>query len=212
MNLPLPKLKSAVIVTMMALCFLVSCQKETQHTAAGLDVRIDSVLQLMTLEEKIGQLNLPSAGAFTTGAVESSDIAKKIADGKVGGLFNIKSVGNIREMQKIAVEKSRLKIPLIFGMDVIHGYESVFPIPLGLSCSWDMKLIERSARIAAIAYTLAAAAYLGLLLVPEAGNGGLGGANALFVFSVFAIPAAALTSAWLTPVRHLSAPGPSVTD
>ena len=70
----------------------------------------------------------------------------------------------------------------------------------------------RGARIAAIAYTLAAAAYLGLLLVPEAGNGGLGGANALFVFAVFAIPAAALTSAWLTPARHLAAPGPSVTD
>jgi beta-glucosidase len=67
----------------------------------------------------------------------------------VGGLFNIKSVAKIREVQKIAVEKSRTKIPLIFGMDVIHGYESVFPIPLGLSCSWDMKLIERSARIAA---------------------------------------------------------------
>jgi beta-glucosidase len=103
----------------------------------------------MTLEEKIGQLNLPSAGAFVTGSVESSDIAKKIEQGKVGGLFNIKTVANIKEMQKIAVEKSRLKIPLIFGMDVIHGYESVFPIPLGLSCSWDMNLIQRSARIAA---------------------------------------------------------------
>jgi beta-glucosidase len=113
-------------------------------------VVVDSVLGQMTLEEKIGQLNLPSAGAFTTGAVESSDIAKKIEEGKVGGLFNIKTVANIREMQKIAVEKSRTKIPLIFGMDVIHGYESVFPIPLGLSCSWDMNLIERSARIAAI--------------------------------------------------------------
>ncbi len=115
----------------------------------SIEQRIDSVIQLMTLEEKIGQLNLPSAGAFVTGAVESSDIAKKIENGMVGGLFNIKSVANIKEMQKIAVEKSRLKIPLIFGMDVIHGYESVFPIPLGLSCSWDMNLIERSARIAA---------------------------------------------------------------
>ncbi|MFM7195056.1 MAG: glycoside hydrolase family 3 N-terminal domain-containing protein, partial [Bacteroidota bacterium] len=104
---------------------------------------------LMTLEEKLGQLNLPSAGAFTTGAVESSDIAKKIAEGKVGGLFNIKTVANIRAMQQIAVEKSRLKIPLYFGMDVIHGYESVFPIPLGISSSWDMELIENSARIAA---------------------------------------------------------------
>jgi len=103
----------------------------------------------MTLEEKLGQLNLPSAGQFTTGEAESSDIAKKIENGMVGGLFNIKSVGSIREMQKIAVEKSRLKIPLLFAMDVIHGYESVFPIPLGLSCTWDMALIEQSARIAA---------------------------------------------------------------
>jgi beta-glucosidase len=111
--------------------------------------RVDSLIQLMTIEEKIGQLNLPSAGAFVTGSVESSDIAKKIEKGQVGGLFNIKTVANIKAMQKIAVEKSRLKIPMLFGMDVIHGYESVFPIPLGLSCSWDMKLIERSARIAA---------------------------------------------------------------
>ena len=132
---------------------LVSCSKspveKITRVEARVEARVDSVLRLMTLEEKIGQLNLPSAGAFVTGAVESSDIAKKIEKGMVGGLFNIKSVANIKEMQKIAVEKSRLKIPLIFGMDVIHGYESVFPIPLGLSCTWDMKLIERSARIAA---------------------------------------------------------------
>lgn len=128
---------------------LLSCSNVEPKKARDIESRVDSVLQLMTLEEKIGQLNLPSAGAFVTGAVESSDIAKKIEKGMVGGLFNIKSVANIKEMQKIAVEKSRLKIPLIFGMDVIHGYESVFPIPLGLSCSWDMNLIERSARIAA---------------------------------------------------------------
>ncbi len=106
-------------------------------------------MALMTLEEKIGQLNLPSAGQFTTGEAESSDIAKKIEQGLVGGLFNIKSVPAIREMQSIAVEKSRLKIPLLFAMDVIHGYESVFPIPLGLSCTWDMELIEKTARMAA---------------------------------------------------------------
>jgi beta-glucosidase len=131
------------------LLFLAACNTTTKNGQTSIDSRVDSVLNLMTLEEKIGQLNLPSAGAFVTGAVESSDIAKKIEEGKVGGLFNIKTVTNIKEMQKIAVEKSRLKIPLIFGMDVIHGYESVFPIPLGLSCSWDMNLIEHSARIAA---------------------------------------------------------------
>jgi len=110
---------------------------------------IDVLMKKMTLEEKIGQLNLPSAGDITTGQASNSDIAIKIREGKVGGLFNIKSVGKIKEVQKIAVEQSRLKIPLLFGMDVIHGYETIFPIPLGLSCTWDMNLIERSARIAA---------------------------------------------------------------
>lgn len=110
---------------------------------------IDVLMKKMTLEEKIGQLNLSSAGDITTGQASNSDIAIKIREGKVGGLFNIKSVGKIKEVQKIAVEQSRLKIPLLFGMDVIHGYETVFPIPLGLSCTWDMNLIERSARIAA---------------------------------------------------------------
>jgi beta-glucosidase len=116
---------------------------------AKMNLFVNTLMKKMTLEEKIGQLNLPSAGDFVTGAVGSSDIAKKIEKGFVGGLFNIKSVEKIKEIQKQAVEKSRLKIPLIFGMDVIHGYETVFPIPLALSCSWDMKAIERSARIAA---------------------------------------------------------------
>ena len=110
---------------------------------------IDALMKKMTLEEKIGQLNLPSSGDITTGQAQSSDIAKKIREGKVGGLFNIKSVAKIKDVQRVAVEESRLKIPLLFGMDVIHGYETVFPIPLGLSCTWDMALIERSAQIAA---------------------------------------------------------------
>jgi beta-glucosidase len=111
---------------------------------------VSSLMSKMTLDEKIGQLNLPGAGDITTGQAGNSDIAKKIAEGKVGGLFNIKSVAKIREVQRVAVEKSRHKIPLIFGMDVIHGYETVFPIPLGLSCSWDMQAVEKSARVAAM--------------------------------------------------------------
>lgn len=110
---------------------------------------VGNLMAKMTLDEKLGQLNLPGAGDITTGQAGNSDIAKKIGEGSVGGLFNIKSVAKIREVQRIAVEKSRLKIPLIFGMDVIHGYETVFPIPLGLSCSWDMAEIEKSARVAA---------------------------------------------------------------
>lgn len=116
---------------------------------AKMNAFINQLMAKMTLEEKLGQLNLPSSGDFVTGAAASSDIAKKIEAGKVGGLFNIKSVAKIKEVQKLAVEKSRLKIPLMFGMDVIHGYETVFPIPLGMSATWDMPLIERSARIAA---------------------------------------------------------------
>lgn len=111
---------------------------------------IDALMKKMTLEEKIGQLNLPGSGDVVTGQASNSDIGKKIKEGKVGGLFNIKSVAKIKAVQKVAVEETRLKIPLIFGMDVIHGYETVFPIPLGLSCSWDMQLIEQTARIAAI--------------------------------------------------------------
>ena len=110
---------------------------------------IDALMKKMTLDEKIGQLNLPGSGDIVTGQASNSDIGKKIKEGKVGGLFNIKSVEKIKAVQKVAVEESRLKIPMIFGMDVIHGYETVFPIPLGLSCSWDMKTIERSAQIAA---------------------------------------------------------------
>ena len=110
---------------------------------------IDSLLSVMTLEEKLGQLNLPGAGDIVTGQASNSNIADAIRKGEVGGLFNIKTAEKIREVQRVAVEESRLKIPLIFGMDVIHGYKTVFPIPLALASSWDMDLIERSARIAA---------------------------------------------------------------
>ena len=135
------------LLLLVLLAASTSLQAQTQD--AKMKAFIDNLMKQMTLEEKLGQLNLPGAGDITTGQAGSSDIAKKIEQGKVGGLFNIKSVAKIREVQKLAVEKSRLKIPLLFGMDVIHGYETVFPIPLGLSCTWDMNLIRRSAEIAA---------------------------------------------------------------
>ncbi len=103
----------------------------------------------MTLDEKIGQMNLPVGADIVTGDIMNSDIGADIAAGRVGGVFNMKGCGKIREYQRIAVENSRLGIPLIFGMDVVHGYETVFPIPLALSCSWDMDAIEECARIAA---------------------------------------------------------------
>lgn len=120
-----------------------------QQQDAKMNTFITNLMKRMTLDEKIGQLNLPGAGDITTGQASSSDIASKIKAGKVGGLFNIKGVDKIREVQRIAVENSRLKIPLLFGMDVIHGYQTGFPIPLALSCSWNMDLIKRTAQIAA---------------------------------------------------------------
>ncbi|HWK06250.1 MAG TPA: beta-glucosidase BglX [Puia sp.] len=156
-------MKQTKVITLLLLIVLSQVQTQAQtptrtpassQTAAPareekMHAFVNALLGKMTLDEKIGQLNLPGAGDITTGQAGNSDIARKIEEGKVGGLFNIKSLAKIREVQKIAVEKSRLKIPLIFGMDVIHGYETVFPIPLALSCSWDMQAIEKSARVAA---------------------------------------------------------------
>lgn len=139
------------LLTMLFCCVAISLGAQQSSTRdVKMDRFIDDLMSKMTLEEKVGQLNLPSAGDITTGQAKSSDIASKIKKGQVGGLFNIKGVEKIREVQRVAVEESRLKIPLIFAMDVIHGYETVFPIPLGLAATWDMKAIEQSARIAAI--------------------------------------------------------------
>ena len=118
-----------------------------QKSPVDMNRFIDDLMKKMTLEEKIGQLNLPVTGEITTGQAKSSDIAAKIKRGEVGGLFNLKGVDKIRDVQRLAVENSRLGIPLLFGMDVIHGYETIFPIPLGLSCTWDIPAIEESVRI-----------------------------------------------------------------
>ena len=127
----------------------VTATVQAQKSPQDMDRFIDALMRRMTVEEKIGQLNLPVTGEITTGQAKSSDVAKKIEQGLVGGLFNLKGVAKIRDVQKLAVENSRLGIPLLFGMDVIHGYETIFPIPLGLSCTWDMAAIGQSARIAA---------------------------------------------------------------
>lgn len=145
-------MKLKIMLLLMGGSFFCYSQKKITKQESKIKSKSEFVSELlskMTLEEKIGQLNLPTSGDITTGQANSSNVAKSIEEGKVGGLFNIKSVQKIKEVQKIAVEKSRLKIPLLFGMDVIHGYETTFPIPLGMSCTWDMKLIERSAQISA---------------------------------------------------------------
>ena len=128
---------------------LTGCRRAADPQDAQMNRFIDQLMARMTLEEKLGQLNLPVAGDIVTGEPRETHVAEDIRQGRIGGLFNLKGAAQIREIQRIAVEESRLGIPILFGMDVIHGYETVFPIPLALSCSWDMQAIERSARIAA---------------------------------------------------------------
>lgn len=120
-----------------------------QSNQAKMKLYIDALMQKMTVDEKIGQLNLLVGGDATTGSTVSSGVEAKIKNGQVGGLFSVTGVEKIRKTQELAMTTSRLKIPLIFGLDVIHGYKTTFPIPLALSCNWDMKAIEQSARIAA---------------------------------------------------------------
>lgn len=116
---------------------------------ADMDKFVSDLMSRMTLQEKIGQLNLQVAGDITTGQAQDTQVAGLIKEGKMGGVFNLKGVEKIKALQKIAVEQSRLGIPLLVGMDVIHGYETIFPIPFALSCSWDLAAIEEAARIAA---------------------------------------------------------------
>ncbi len=135
------------------LCCLMVCQMlQAQETA--MRQYVDNLLSKMTLEEKLGQLNLqPASDEIVTGGMVNTQVGQRIASGQLGGIFNLKGVDKIRALQDIAVKQSRLGIPLIVGMDVIHGYETIFPIPLALSCSWDMQAIEEMARISALEAT-----------------------------------------------------------
>ncbi|MAU16548.1 MAG: beta-glucosidase BglX [Muricauda sp.] len=113
-------------------------------------VEIEELLQKMTIEEKIGQLNLLTpGGGVATGSVVSENVEAKIKAGKVGGLFGVAGPDKVRVAQEIAVKQSRLGIPLLIGSDVIHGYKTTYPIPLGLASSWDLELIEKAAQMAA---------------------------------------------------------------
>ncbi len=120
-----------------------------QNNPDHIDKRVDSLLALMTLEEKIGQMTLFTTDWGSTGPTIREGYTEDIRKGRCGALFNSHTVKFTRELQRIAVEETRLKIPLIFGYDVIHGYKTIFPIPLGEAASWDMEAIEKSARIAA---------------------------------------------------------------
>ncbi len=140
-------MKKSILIQAFLLISVMGLAQNTKD--AKMHQFVNNLMSKMTLEEKLGQLNLPASSDFVTGAVSSSDIAEKVKAGKVGGVFNIRSVTKIKELQQFAVNNTRLHIPLLFGMDVIHGYKTIFPIPLGMSATWDMDLVKRSAQIAA---------------------------------------------------------------
>jgi beta-glucosidase len=144
-------IRTLVFLTLTIFLLTANAQvKKTTGADSKMNQFISSLMAKMTIDEKIGQLNLLTpGGGVATGAVVSSDVETKIKAGSVGGLFGIIGVDKIRQAQAQAVNDSRLKIPLIFGSDIIHGYKTTFPIPLGLSCSWDLPMIEHSAAIAA---------------------------------------------------------------
>ncbi|MFV8362697.1 beta-glucosidase BglX [Flavobacterium sp. ZT3P35] len=152
-------MKQSFLVILSSLFILVACSKKTIQPSTSLsknnllDKRIDSVLRLMTLEEKVGQLNQYNGFWDITGPTpKEGQAAKKYEDlkkGLVGSMLNVKGVKDVKALQKIAVEQTRLGIPLLFGFDVIHGYKTISPIPLAEAASWDLIAIKKSAAIAA---------------------------------------------------------------
>ena len=136
------------------LALVMSCNRAENkkgYTYTVLERKVDSVLAMMTLEEKIGQMSQLSGQGELTGPITEGDTyLEAIKQGKLGSMLNINGVAYTRKIQEMALQESRLGIPMLFGYDVIHGYKTIFPVPLGEACSWDLETIERSARVAAI--------------------------------------------------------------
>lgn len=145
------KLFGAIFVCVLGLS---ACQPSAKRWASysgdkDVERRVDSVLSLMTLEEKIGQMTQFSANWDITGPVMNDDFGPYLKKGLVGSIFNAVSVDGVRKLQEMALAESRLKIPVLFGYDVVHGYKTIFPMPLAESCSWDLELMRKTAAIAA---------------------------------------------------------------
>ena len=154
-------IRFAIVVCLVICCQVATAQDSPSAAASGsatthsilndpaTEQKIDALLRKMTLEEKVGQLVQYSAGQPTgpgTGRTEYNDMIEK---GEIGALFNITTAREANAFQHVAMEKSRLQIPLVYGLDVIHGYRTEFPIPLGLASTWDPELVQRTARVAA---------------------------------------------------------------
>ncbi|UAB86001.1 beta-glucosidase BglX [Zunongwangia sp. SCSIO 43204] len=143
--------KSLITFSLITGCFFAPTKSlQAQTDESKMDAKVDEILAEMTIEEKIGQLNLLNpGGGVATGAVVSDNVQQKIKDGEVGGLFGVAGPDKIKIAQDYAVNDTRLGIPLLIGSDVIHGYKTTFPIPLGTAASWDLEMIKRTAEIAA---------------------------------------------------------------
>lgn len=144
--------KKKLYVVLFTISFLLfpGCKKGSKNALNSYEAKADSIIRLMTLEEKIGQLSVFTSDFSATGPTMRKDYIDLIKQGKAGSVFNAYTVDFVRSLQKIAVEETRLHIPLLFGYDVIHGHRTIFPIPLGQSSSWDIEAIEKSERIAAV--------------------------------------------------------------
>jgi beta-glucosidase len=143
-------MKKIILFSFMVAAFLSAC-KNTKETTQDkrIDERVDSVMRLMTIDEKIGQMVLYTSDWDVTGPSLKKGYLDEIRKGNCGNIFNAHTAAYTRKLQKIAVEESRLKIPLLFGYDVIHGHKTIFPISLGESASWDLAAIEKSAGVSA---------------------------------------------------------------
>ena len=143
-------MRNFAILALLATVILTACQ-QTSQTAEDkrIDFKVDSVMRLMTLDEEIGQMVLYTSDWDVTGPSLKKGYMDEIRKGNCGNIFNAHTAAYTRKLQKIAVEESRLHIPLLFGYDVIHGHKTIFPISLGESASWDMESIEKSARVSA---------------------------------------------------------------
>lgn len=147
-------MKKILLLTVAAALIAGACNKKTSNMSeedAAIEARIDKLLSEMTLEEKVGQMNQYNGNAAATGPIKARpEQIEDLKKGWVGSMLNVVGAANTREMQKLVMDNSRMKIPLIFGFDVIHGYKTIFPIPLGESASWDLQAIEASARVAGV--------------------------------------------------------------
>ena len=145
--------KQLLTFILTALFLFSGCKNQISTDLSKFEDKADSIINLMTLEEKIGQLSLFTSDWSSTGPSMRKDYIELIRQGKAGNIFNAYTVDYVRELQRIAVEETRLHIPLLFGYDVIHGHRTIFPVPLGQASSWDTAAIRKAERIAAIEAT-----------------------------------------------------------